>query len=484
MATMSPAELINSMGMNANIAEGELPFGLTHAQAAQGYNTRDFWSLLNEQQKTDALKQYGFGGTPGTTIGGQDPTAVLANNSFNYNPGRSDSLFSEMSPFLTLAGIALGAGAFSGGGFGGLFGGAESGIASGGLEGALGGEALGSAGFSGGTGGLGLNIGDAPFAGTTESGGSSLMDMIKATQGNTPYLRTGDIANAAEGGQSTFGLNPNSTAPFSGLNVTQPAVDAFTGPVAESMPTLEGTGAFADMPWGVNPQAGSGGTDPFDTNIWGDGGGALRDLSELPPATNLQDFLTKTDPAYLKTLLNSVPGGASILSKVLEGKATTDDYVKIAGAGGSTILGLLGVNNQSASLEKLASQFAGYGAPYRAQLASISQDPNQFYNSPTGQGALNAVLQKLSVGGNPAGDPYKQALATSSLYDKYSQERGLLGTLGGLSAYNAAAPGMSASAANSSGNMYNVLGYGLGQVTNPPQSLSDLAKAFGINSAA
>ena len=473
-----------TMDLNTWLASAIATGGIGPGTYQPGYEWMDPWQgrtvgSLTDAEKLSLLEGSNFGKTYGQT-----PQSILAKGSFDYNQPKESGLLEDFSPLLMMAGLAAGAGAFSNGGFGGLFGGAESGIASGGLEGALGGEALGSAGFSGGTGGLGLNIGDAPFAGTTESGGSSLMDMIKATQGNTPYLRTGDIANAAEGGQSTFGLNPNSTAPFSGLNVTQPAVDAFTGPVAESMPTLEGTGAFADMPWGVNPQAGSGGTDPFDTNIWGDGGGALRDLSELPPATNLQDFLTKTDPAYLKTLLNSVPGGASILSKVLEGKATTDDYVKIAGAGGSTILGLLGVNNQSASLEKLASQFAGYGAPYRAQLASISQDPNQFYNSPTGQGALNAVLQKLSVGGNPAGDPYKQALATSSLYDKYSQERGLLGTLGGLSAYNAAAPGMSASAANSSGNMYNVLGYGLGQVTNPPQSLSDLAKAFGINSAA
>lgn len=181
-----------------------------------------------------------------------------------------------------------------------------------------------------------------------------------------------------------------------------------------------------------------------------------------------------------------VPGTGSNWWKDLakELGMTNAELLKLIGTVTTTGLGIYGSNQRTESLERLANQFAGYGAPYRAELANISADPNQFYQSPGAQGALGAMLQKLSPGGNPFGDPYKQSLITKSLYDRYGAERDRLAGFGGLTAYNQAAPQAAVGAAASGSNIYNALGYGIDQFTNPRTSLSDLYRAMQVKSAA
>ena len=181
------------------------------------------------------------------------------------------------------------------------------------------------------------------------------------------------------------------------------------------------------------------------------------------------------------TTTGTTAASGTALSRVLGGSGTTEDYLQLFGQAAPSLLGMYASNQQTNALEGLANQYASYGAPYREQLANISNDPDQFYNSPGAQGALQATLRKLSVNGNPAGSPYMQALATDSLYRDYGAERDRLAGYGGLTQYNSAVPGLATGAINSTSNFYNSLGYGIGSVTNPPQSLSEMLKNYSIS---
>ena len=478
---------------------------------------RDLWGKLSQPEQNQIL------GSFNTNIPGlSDPTKIdqaMATGSFQtYDPPKEGGMFSMDSgigPFLLLASLGYGAA-----GAGGMFG--AEGAVSGGLEGALGGEALGSAGFGTGTGGLqsiaqtatdwaqpdilGEQYARAPqpsmynrsltgsFPYPTSGADQGALDLLKQVQDGTYLPDPGNYAPVetlprtltAEGyaGLPGAGGTPYGGSPLSGgTGDAWPGTNQFAGPAGE-VPNLMPP---AD-PSGMNPNMLETGTPSWNPNyVPSSGGGGifdvLRNLAQPGVPLNIGD--TPYPGTQEGGGAPQTGGGTSgALARIIAGTATTADWLSVGGTAGATGLGLIGANAQSDAMTKLASQFAEYGAPYRAQLASISQDPNQFYNSPTGQGALNAVLQKLSVGGNPAGDPYKQALATSSLYDKYSQERGLLGTLGGLSAYNAAAPGMAGTAAGTQSKIYDVLGYGLNQATQPKNDMLSLLKSMGMTTSA
>lgn len=174
----------------------------------------------------------------------------------------------------------------------------------------------------------------------------------------------------------------------------------------------------------------------------------------------------------------------SILSKIAGGTATSDDWLKLLGQVGPSVLGAFGANSQSNALGALADKFAGYGAPYRDQLSALMANPSSFYSSPEASGAFDAMARKLSIGGNPAGDPYKQATLTGGLYSLLQGKENQLAGFGGLTAYNAAAPGAATTAAGTGSNIYNAVGAGLGNVLNPPTDLQTLLaqlKGSGVN---
>lgn len=185
----------------------------------------------------------------------------------------------------------------------------------------------------------------------------------------------------------------------------------------------------------------------------------------------------------LSGALGNAAGAGIALSRILDGTATTSDWLSLGGTGLSTLgkiapslLGMYASNEQTNALKDLAGKYAEYGAPYRQQLADITADPSKFYNSTAAQQGVNSVLSKLSIGGNPSGSPYKQQLAVDSLWNDYGKERDRLAGFGGLTNYNAAAPSLDAQAVNSQGNMYNALGAGLNDIFNPKTSLADLLK--------
>jgi hypothetical protein len=177
--------------------------------------------------------------------------------------------------------------------------------------------------------------------------------------------------------------------------------------------------------------------------------------------------------------VQQMPGGGSVLSRIMNGTGTADDWASAAGKLLATGLGIAGASSASSNAQELSQKFQEYGAPYRAQLANISNNPDAFYKGQQATSALEAVLRRLSVGGNPAGDPYKQSLAVNSLFNEYGRERDRLAGFGGLTAYNSAAPGAMANASGSDKGIYDALGYGVNALTSPaPTTLEDLLRKY------
>ena len=175
-------------------------------------------------------------------------------------------------------------------------------------------------------------------------------------------------------------------------------------------------------------------------------------------------------------------GGATALQRILSGNGTDADYLSVIGQVAPSLLSAYGSSQQADDYKELADKYMAMGAPYRDELARISADPNAFYTSPTATKATEAVLQRLSSQyGNPAGNPYAQSLTIDALYDKYGSERDRLAGYGGLTQYNAAAPGAAGTAINAEGSVYGDIGYGIGNVMNPQQqTLAQLLRQYGV----
>ena len=198
------------------------------------------------------------------------------------------------------------------------------------------------------------------------------------------------------------------------------------------------------------------------------------------PSTILKSLVgSGMSPTNAMSMLQKALGGdtsaLSALGGALSGSGSNsiwDMFTKLLPAG----LGMYASNQQANKLSELAQKYQDYGAPYRQQLADISANPDNFYNSLGAQKATDAVLNKLSIGGNPAGSANKQALTIDSLYDQYGKERDRLAGFGGLTNYNQAAPNLEAQAIGANANMWNAAGAGLNDIFNPKTSLADLLK--------
>ena len=174
--------------------------------------------------------------------------------------------------------------------------------------------------------------------------------------------------------------------------------------------------------------------------------------------------------------------GSTALQRILAGNGTDADYLSVVGQVAPSLLSAYGSYQQAGDYKDLANKYMAMGAPYRDELSRISADPNAFYTSPTATKATEAVLQRLSSQyGNPAGNPYAQSLTIDALYDKYGSERDRLAGYGGLTQYNAAAPGAAGTAINAEGSVYGDIGYGIGNVMSPQPSLAKLLQQYGVS---
>ncbi len=178
----------------------------------------------------------------------------------------------------------------------------------------------------------------------------------------------------------------------------------------------------------------------------------------------------------------------SALSRIIDGSATTADYLSVLGSGAATGLGLYASNQQSNALQDLANKYLDFGAPSRARYeASMTPgfDPTTI---PGYSGALDtasqSILRKLSAtGGNPYGNPgglieANKAIVSGTALPAVQEYQRLNAGTGGIANLTAAAPAASSSAIGSNTNFYNALGAGISTLTNPQSSLADLYKKY------
>jgi hypothetical protein len=311
------------------------------------------------------------------------------------------------------------------------------------------GAGLTEAGWGFGAGGLGLDAGltGAATAGGTLGGG---MDWW-----NTDWGTEGLVNNGIE--TMPFTTDPR----FAGTTVD------FTTSKVGGLNMNDYYSMLDDIQAGTN-----GVTAPSPTmsipgygDIYGPMGNILKNVNNIPGLSQL-----------LRGASSGNTSALDAIKKIFSGNGSWSDGLSALGGIAPSLLGMYASNQQTNALKDLANKYSEYGAPYRSQLAEISADPNKFYNSTAAQKGVDTVLNKLSIGGNPSGSPYKQQLAVDSLWNDYGKERDRLAGFGGLTNYNAAAPSLDAQAVNSQGNMYNALGAGLNDIFNPKTSLADLLK--------
>jgi hypothetical protein len=254
------------------------------------------------------------------------------------------------------------------------------------------------------------------------------------------------------------------------------------GPVLGVAGLTGGLGGLGlgDASWGANAIGESGGaTGAFDM------GGSAGVFDSFGNPLYSSPAWTPDASTYWTDTTTAGTTPSSAISKILNGTATADDWMKAVGAVAPSLLGAVGASQQTDAMKDLAGQFAGYGAPYRSKLADLYANPSSFLSSPEVQVPVqqgtDALARSLSAKvGNPIGNPTAlseiQNYASNQLFGRLGQEKDRLAGFGGLSAYNQAAPGAAAGAAGSEGNIFNALGYGLGNLLSPQTSLESLLK--------
>lgn len=191
----------------------------------------------------------------------------------------------------------------------------------------------------------------------------------------------------------------------------------------------------------------------------------------------------------------SVPPGTtqatSAIGRLLNGTATADDWLKIGGTALSTVLGVESANDQTDAFTSLANKYLDLGAPARARLEQSYADPMSFLNGPdvqaiTQQGS-NAAARALSAQyGNPALQPSAwnelNKINTNNQWNQLYNYRNQLAAQGGLGVGPASSFDMNA--AGTTGNAMNVVGAGIGALTNPQKSILDqMRELAGMNTS-
>lgn len=150
-----------------------------------------------------------------------------------------------------------------------------------------------------------------------------------------------------------------------------------------------------------------------------------------------------------------------------QGLNISDDALKLMGSGASTLLGLYGADKQASTLKDLADREMSIRQPFIDATKSMMADPGSYYASAPAMGATDAVLRRLSVNGNPAGNPSDLAKAAAYNLGGYNES---LRTLGGLALGSAGTTvnlGRDIAAAEGSG--LNAIGTTIADLTNPKE---------------
>lgn len=194
--------------------------------------------------------------------------------------------------------------------------------------------------------------------------------------------------------------------------------------------------------------------------------------------------------------LGSAAGSAAgtAFSRILDGTASTADWLSVLGPTAATALGIYGSNRQAGRYDDLANRYLAMGEPFRARAEASMQpgfDPMSIpgYRAAVDD-AMDTQLRGLSaVGGNPFGQPgglieaQKKVLAGTALPAITNYQNQNI-SAGGLANLQTQAPGLQSAAIGQQGNVYNAIGAGISDITNPRRSLADVLQYYGSPSFA
>ena len=328
-------------------------------------------------------------------------------------------------------------------------------------------------------------------------------DITPTPMGGAPSFNVTDV---------TDGVLPDAAASWGSPSV--PGVMGAAAPAADSSASLSSL-LNSDAAKGL----GLAGTGMSVANAFGGGGSG--NLSTGLPMPSVGDSLSQSsgvnvggnvldqfpvdasntgNSAWDSALNYGSNGGGTLPAGLLASLASQigvapADLTKMLGGAIPGLLGAYASNQQTQAYKDLANQYAGYGAPYRQQLADLMANPSSFLNSdqvkiPVQQGT-DMLMRSLSTQGNPWGSgnalQQGQNYATNSLYSQLQSKENQLGTLGGLGSFNAAAPQAATSVIGSTSNTANSLGNSVSSIFNPPttyaQQLQGLQSLFSQKAA-
>lgn len=261
----------------------------------------------------------------------------------------------------------------------------------------------------------------------------------------------GTIAGGVGGGSPTTGLNFGDSGFGTGAT----------------------TGGGTNMLTGLGDPT-FGGTD-FNSMLAG--GGALGGAGMLGGATGTAGPLSGLN-------FGDAGFGGGALSGALSG-ILPKDLLGLLGKVAPSILGAIGANAKTGAFEDVANRFMGLGEPYRNLLQASYQPGFSLENEPGYQQALQTAqdtfLRAASAGrasGVSRGNPLDQNnpgawaetqkyLMGSTLLPYLQNYRNSLASAGQLGVSQAAPAALGG--AQSSGGVFDAIGYGLGQILNPQQ---------------
>lgn len=252
-----------------------------------------------------------------------------------------------------------------------------------------------------------------------------------------------EAAAAAAGGASpVLGAAPVTGLASGGAALTPAA--AATGAVAGGMTLANGSSGASAATTGAQVAEG-GGSDGGAA-----GGGSSGGTGLAPTAAN------------------------TALGRIMDGTATQADWLSILGTAGATGLGLYGSGQQADALRDIANQARADRQPFLSASLGYLNNPQSYAEGP-GKAMLDANLRALSAKhGNPIDSPTALGIATQAGLSDWRNSVLGFGNLG-LAGQDSRMQ-MQANAAGADANGLNALGWGLGQVTNPPTSIEQLMR--------
>lgn len=201
--------------------------------------------------------------------------------------------------------------------------------------------------------------------------------------------------------------------------------------------------------------------------------------------TDAESGLSGSGVASAAGTTASAAAKGSAISRILDGTATTADYLSVGGAALPGVLGAITSSQQASKLSDLAQQYSNYGAPSRARYEASFQPGFTMASDPGYQDALDSAgkttLHSLSVNGNPAGSPNAWAASQKDLYDKTAYPalqayRNTNSVGGGLASGASAAPDLATKAIAQTGTTMADLGGAAKDVFAPTTTVDDLLK--------